>query len=132
MGLERRLRRQQKHGNGHTNGLSDSLGQLQKALGDLQGVRELGQASQGVQEVVAELTELRDQLKTALAAVPDYQAELERQRAVFLRLLFYPDVLVTPGTAGTEALLAAEQRYRAEYDAMMVLVKLLSWVKEAP
>jgi hypothetical protein len=132
--MNRQLRRiQASSKNGH--GLSGMLGKLEGALGELQKVPQLGhleQAAQGVKELVGELTTLRDELKTALAEIPDYEVELGRQRAVFLRFLFYPDILLTPGEAGIGQFLSAEQRYRAEYDAMLFLVKLVTWAKEAP
>jgi hypothetical protein len=120
MGLERRLLRQQQKKHADNGSIH---GQLQKAIGDLQGVRDLGQAARQVQDLVGELTALREELRRALASVPVYQAQLDRQRAVFLRLMAHPDA---------HHILALEQQFQAEYDAMQVLVGLLSWVKEAP
>ena len=128
------------------------VGQLQSALTDLKKVTALGEHAQVVSALsekldaanglVAELTELRndlqglrDGLRAAPKATPDRSGELElelaRQRAVFLRFLFSPDILVSQGPDMVKRFLAAEQRYRDEYDAMCGLVKILSWAKEA-
>ncbi len=132
--MNRQLRRAQASSkNGHA--IPSMLGRLEGALGELQKVQQLGQlgqAAQGVQDLVAELKGLRDELTTALERVPEVEAELEKQRVVFLRLLFYPDILMTPGEAGLTQFLSAERRYRAEYDAMLFLVRLASWAQEAP
>lgn len=127
--VERRLRRQQKHTNGAG---ANPLAQLQKALADIQKVQGLGQATQGLEALVTELTALRGELKDALREAGDYRSELERQRAVFLRFLFYPDIILGSGPGAMAKFMAAEQRYRAEYDGMIFLLKLINWAKEAP
>lgn len=140
MSLQRKLRRQEQKKNGTTNGLppGNPFGMLQKTLGDLkqfQGLGEMGkdlvEKLQEVQGVVNELTGLRDDLKVALEEAGDVKVELERQRMVFLRFLSAPDLFVGPGDY-VNKFLATEARYRAEYDAMLLLVSLVTWAKEAP
>lgn len=139
MSLQRQLRRQaQKHG---TNGnLANPLAKLTEALSEIKKVSEIGQTAQGLEALsdklkeaatlVQELTQLRDDLKAVASRDDLYLVELERQRAVFLRFLFCPDLLMTSGQNNLQRFLAAEDRYRREYDAMCFLVKLLTWVKE--
>ncbi len=130
MSLERRLRRQQQKNGGNGSSLAQLQG-LQKVVGDLGKLGGLGEAAHGVEQLVGELKGLRDQLQGAARQLADYGVELDRQRAVFLRFLLSPDIFVGPGDY-LQKFLAAEQRYRAEYDAMRALVLLLTWAKEAP
>lgn len=153
MGLDRKLRRQQQRQNGHgapnnnplgqlqqaLGGPNNPLAQLQGALGNLQKVSELGQAAQALQDklgeaqaLVDELSTLRDELKGSLVDVEDMRVELGRQRAVFMRFLAATDSMVATPVTYLEKFLQAEERYRGEYDAMLLLVKLASWAKEAP
>lgn len=153
MGMDRKLRRQQQRQNGHGapnnplaqlqqtlgGGPNNPIAQLQGALGNLQKVSELGQAAQALQEklgeaqaLLDELGVLRDELRGSLGDVADVRVELGRQRAVFMRFLAATDSMVaTPGNY-LEKFLQAEERYRGEYDAMLLLVKLATWAKEAP
>ena len=140
MSLERKMRRmaQQKQ-NGHPP--NNPLAQLTKALGDLQKVQELGQAAKTVsdlgeklqeaQGLVNELAGLRDELVQALADAGDVRVELGRQRAVFMRFLVDAPQIVAGPQNYIEKFVATETRYRAEYDAMLLLVKLATWAKEA-
>ncbi len=142
MSLERKMRRMAQK-NGHQNGQPQNpLAQLTKALGDLQKVQELGQAAKTVsdlgekleeaQGLVNELAGLRDELVQALADAGDVRVELDRQRAVFMRFLIEAPQIVAAPQNYIEKFVATEARYRGEYDAMLLLVKLASWAKEAP
>jgi hypothetical protein len=133
MGLDRRLRRQQqKHPNGN------ALAQLQSVLGDLQKVGQIGKTVQEAEGalktqlpgLIEELSKLRDGVKMVLAENADLKLGLERQRAVFLRFLYRPDLLLPSGRSGLEKFLATEQRYRDEYDAAPHPVDLMAWIKE--
>src|SRR5271156_3703102 len=107
--MNRQLRRAQAAAkNAHSNGVSGPLmGQLQSAIGDLKKVQELGETAEIVAELssklqaaealITELAEMKDDLKTTLERVSLFDAELARQRAVFLRFLFSPDILVSQG-----------------------------------
>ena len=141
MSLARQLRRQQKRGGAD---IANPLGQLQAVLGDLKKVSDLGDTARGVealgsklkeaQALVDELAGLRNDLKQALNREEERDVELNRQRAVFLRFLFHSSDLLmsSSGQDNIERYLAVEQRYRAEYDGMRLLVRFLTWVKEAP
>jgi hypothetical protein len=135
MGLDRKLRRQQQRKNGNAHLGSDvlgSIGQITKVIGDLKQVQDLGKAAEGLPELLSELRAMRDSTQEVLAKNAELELELARQRAVFLRFFWVNDVLFSPGPELLSKFLAAEQRYRSEYDAMCVLMKLLSWAKEAP
>lgn len=141
MSLERRLRRAQQKNGRNGNHVAELGGQLQKAMGDLHRLEGLGRAADGVEKLLGELAELRDELQESISRVKDYddvvlrlreqEHELARQRAVFMRFLCQPDLFVGPGNY-MEKFLATEQRYRAEYDALIFLQKLIAWAKEAP
>jgi hypothetical protein len=146
--MNRQMRRMQKHGGPKgSNGAALAVSSLTDLLKTLPAFEQVAEAAKGVeplvdklkdvQGLVAELMQLRDDLKgmaaREAAREDEYKIELERQRAVFLRFLFSPNILMSSsGQANLEKFLAAEQRYRNEYDAMVVLVKLLTWAKEAP
>ncbi len=120
MSVARRLRRQEQKRTG-VSGALGQIGQLHTALNNLKGLAE---SAPGVAGLVKELVELRDELREALDM---RDGELERQRAVFLRMLYYDNQ-----QPGVENFLATEQRYRAEYEAMLALIGLIRWAKEAP
>ena len=133
MGLDRNLRRQQRKNGGAPTGLGQITGQITAALGELKKVGDLGQAAENLPGILTELGGLRDELRGVLA---EADVELRRQRAVFLRFIWSngsveAEPIYSPGPDMLAKFLSLEQRFRDEYDAMCVLVKLLSWAKEA-
>ena len=140
MGAARNIRRQQQKMAAKGNGHSSPLDQLRDALGGLKQIQDLGQTAfslenlagkaQEAQDIVDELKELRGALKEALDYAAECKEELARQRAVFLRLLTQPEPFLGPGDDIVENFLAAESQYRAEYNALLLFVRFLTWVKE--
>lgn len=100
-------------------------------------LQEAAQAATGLQEALTvvqalagELEASRGALVEALQTVGGLEHELAKQRAVFLRFLFSPDFIVTPGPGGIPRFLATEERFRAEYDVLQAFTLLAERVKE--
>jgi len=137
--MDRNLRRQQKKNGGAHLGLGIQ-GQITAALDELKKVGDIGQVAESLPGLLTELVELRDELRGAVAHAEEsglaFEAELTKQRAVFMRFFWSrgsveAEPSLSPGPDMLSKFLTLEERYRAEYDAMCVLVKLLSWAKEA-
>ena len=124
MGLERNLRRQKKRmaakGDGHP--APNPFDQLRDAIGGLDQI----------QKVLMEIKDLQGKFKEALGYVEVCKEELARQRVVCLRFLTQPEPLMGPRDNAVDKHFSAERQYRAEYDALLLFVKLLTWVKETP
>jgi len=138
MGMDRNLRRQQKKNGGAHLGLGRIQGQITAALDELKKVGDIGQVAESLPGLLTELVELRDELRGAVAHAEEsglaFEAELTKQRAVFMRFFWSRGSVEAEPSFSPDMLfkfLTLEERYRAEYDAMCVLVKLLSWAKEA-
>ncbi len=82
----------------------------------IHGLKELsGGLSAAIPEAQRDLAEAQAYLKEHRNTIDDLRYQLERQRAVFLRLF---------STPGWDDLLATEAQFGAEYDAM----RFLCWV----
>jgi hypothetical protein len=135
--VDRRARRFAKKNLGHIP--SNPIAQIQKVLGDLtqvgqatQQVQELGGHLMAAKEALAELVTVRDDLLAAVGELEAQRMENAKQRAVFLRFFMSRSDLLLGGGDDFEKFVKTEERYRREYDGMLLLVALATWAKEAP
>lgn len=136
MGQNRNLARLQRKA-AVKNGSHASNGAPMNPMAALAKLSEVGEMAVTLQEsmekaqaLAEELEGSRDILSTALEALEGLQHELTKQRMVFLRLLYSPDILLSAGPGGVAKLLANEERFRAEYDVLQAFVLLAESAKE--
>lgn len=129
-GLDKRLStRLAKDGK---NGKPSPLAALQQLQEAAQAAQELPAIVEQAKALVEELQRSRENLAEATETIAGLSYELVRQRAVFLRILYSPNCLLPPGPQGMIRLMETEERFRAEYDGMHLLLQTLAFLPEGP